>query len=246
MTKYALKISLRYKKLQFEKGVGKSIPKIITELLTNSDDSYKRLKSSADPTFGEITITANYRKKKISITDQAEGMSSKLMVQKFQQYGEDSGDRQAGLRTRSLFGKGLRDALFTQKGATVRSISNNECAISEFYFGKMNGSENEEAIVDVQDHPPRISNDLRKNWGIKNNGTQVEFRLREDLRFPSRDTLLKKLSSFYMLRMINSNPSRRIILRYIDKVNKESKRIQRFDSISFSLWRVVNKKKSAA
>jgi hypothetical protein len=217
-------MALRYKRLQFEKGVGRSMPKIITEPITNSDDSYKRMSSpsKSSETFGEMVVIANRRKRKISVLDQAEGISTEEMLQKFVWYGEDSGDRAAGFRTRSLFGKGLRDALFTQKGAAVKSIKNNQCSIAKFYYGRMRGSDQEDAIVDIDDHPPRVNNNIRTSWGIKENGTLVEFRLRDDVRFPKKDRLLEKLSKFYMLRMINSNPSRRIALRYIDTSGHET------------------------
>jgi len=116
MPKYALEIALRYIRLQFEKGVGRSIPKIITELVTNSDDSYKRMTQPlTSSTFGQITIIANRRRRKMSVMDQAEGIFKDEMQKKLVPYGEESSDRSAGWRTRSLFGKGLRDVLFTQK-----------------------------------------------------------------------------------------------------------------------------------
>jgi hypothetical protein len=222
--KYPLEIALRYIRLQFEKGVGRSIPKIITELVTNSDDSYKRmsLPITTSETFGEITIIANHRKRKISVIDHAQGISKEEMQQKFVPYGEESGDRLAGWRTRSLFGKGLRDVLFTQKGGAVRSIKNNQSAIAEFYYGRERGSKQEKPIVDVKDYPPRVDHDLRVSWGIRENGTCVEFRLRDDIRFPKLEVLRQKLAGFYMLRMINSNPSRRVHLKYIDSSGQET------------------------
>lgn len=72
MPKYALEIALRYIRLQFEKGVGRSIPKITTELVTNSDDSYKRMTQPlTSGTFGQITIIANRRRRKMLVIDQA-------------------------------------------------------------------------------------------------------------------------------------------------------------------------------
>lgn len=40
--------------------------------------------------------------------------------------------------------------------------------------------------------------------------------MRDDTKFPTRESLRKKLTGFYMLRMINSNPSRKVSLKYID------------------------------
>jgi hypothetical protein len=241
MPKYPLEIALRYIRLQFEKGVGRSIPKIITELVTNSDDSYKRmsLSSTESETFGEIMIVANRRKRKISVMDQAEGISREEMQRKFVPYGAESGDRSAGWRTRSLFGKGLRDVLFTQKGGAVKSIRNNQSGVAEFYYGTERRSKQEKPIVDIKDYPPRVDCALRTSWGIKENGTCVEFRLRDDIRFPKREILLQKIERFYMLRMINSNSSRRIYLKYIDPSGQET-----LDQIKylFPVGKLVDKK----
>jgi len=79
MTRHVLKMDPRYLRLQFEKAVGKSIPKILTELITNSDDSYKRMAKESDPQmfnegFGKIDIVANRRKRTIRVVDQAQGI----------------------------------------------------------------------------------------------------------------------------------------------------------------------------
>lgn len=172
--------------------------------------------------FGVIAVVANRRKKRIFVTDQAQGMSIEEM-QKFGQYGAESGDRRSGWRTRSLFGKGLRDVLFTQKYGVVKSIKNSQSSIANFYYGAIKrGSGEEQPIVEVEDHPPRVNQDLRFAWGIRKNGTAVEFRLREDVSFPRRETLLEKLGKFYMLRLINSNPERELSLKYIDSSGQET------------------------
>lgn len=43
MAEIELKVASRYIRRQFEKAIGKSIIKLLTELITNSDDSYSRL-----------------------------------------------------------------------------------------------------------------------------------------------------------------------------------------------------------
>jgi len=232
VTKYEVQVAVRYLKLQFEKGVGRSIAKIITEPVTNADDSYKRMspeEASANKNYGDIRIVANRRKKKFLVIDEAQGISKEEMRQKFVPYGEESGDRKAGWRTRSLFGKGLRDVLFTQKYGVVKSIKNNESSIAEFYYGSTRASKEKRPIIDIEDHPPRVSRDVRLNWAIQENGTCVEFRLREDLSFPRRETIYEKLRKFYMLRMINSNPNRKVFVLYIDSNGEET-----MDQIKYS------------
>jgi len=231
MTKYEVQIAVRYLKLQFEKGVGRSVAKILTELVTNSDDSYRRMgceELSANQSFGEIKIIANRRKRRFFVIDQAQGMTREEM-ERFGCYGEESGDRKAGWRTRSLFGKGLRDVLFTQRYGVVKSIRNNQSSIAEFYYGSKRGSTEKRPTIEIDDHPPRVNTDIRSSWGIKGDGTNVEFRLREDLSFPRRETICGKLKTFYMLRMINSNSNRKVLLQYIDSNGEET-----FDKINYS------------
>jgi len=268
MPKYELEVAVRYLKLQFEKGVGRSTPKILAELITNSDDSYKRInpeEALAHESFGKIEIVANRRKKKFTVIDQAQGISREEMINKFPQYGEESGDRSAGWRTRSLFGKGLRDVLLTQRIGVVRSIRNGQASIANFYYGSLRRRERKSAkeapIVDIEDHPPRVNNNIRSSWGIQENGTAVDFLLREDLSFPRRETLVAKLKNFYILRMINSDPRRKVLLRYVDssgqrtvdeikysfpsgELVKESEFIMDFDGrqfkIELAVWRAEN------
>ena len=43
MPEYRIEVAGRYFKRQFQKAVGKSVLKVLTELMTNADDSYRRL-----------------------------------------------------------------------------------------------------------------------------------------------------------------------------------------------------------
>jgi hypothetical protein len=132
MPEYPLELATRQLRRTFERAIGKSIAKILTELVTNSDDSYKRLirsgKKNSDQTVLEdpapIIILFERTKKRLSVIDHAEGLSDKEMRDRFVSYGEESTDRAKGYKTRSLFGKGLRDVLFTQKHGQVKSIKN--------------------------------------------------------------------------------------------------------------------------
>jgi len=225
MTRHVLKMDPRYLRLQFEKAVGKSIPKILTELITNSDDSYKRMAKESDPQmfnegFGKIDIVANRRKRTIRVVDQAQGISKKEMEDKFVWYGKESEDRVRGMQTRSLFGKGLRDVLFTQKVGIVKSIKDGVSYIAKFHWSKPKGSEIVQPIIDIK-RGPKVNKDLRTNWGISEDGTLVEFKFREDVQFPRHETLLAKISNFYMLRMINSNSERKVTLTSFDRSKKE-------------------------
>jgi HSP90 family molecular chaperone len=121
MAEFQLQIAGRQIRRQFARAIGKNIPKILTELITNADDSYRRLEDGsnagdADRTNEPVPITIIFErgKRTFRVVGNAEGLTDKDMEERFVTYGQESRDRQRGFKTRSLFGKGLRDVLFTQ------------------------------------------------------------------------------------------------------------------------------------
>jgi hypothetical protein len=132
MPEYQLEFAARQIRRTFERAIGKSIAKILTELVSNSDDSYRRLvnatirdgESVASEEPAPIIVLFERTKKRFSVIDHAEGISDKEMTERFVSYGGESTDRMKGYKTRSLFGKGLRDVLFTQRNGQVKSIKN--------------------------------------------------------------------------------------------------------------------------
>lgn len=216
MPEIELEFATRQIRRTFERAIGKSIAKIITELVANSDDSYRRLTEAAkkdgasgpdDP--APIIVFFDRTKKRFSVVDHAEGMTDQEMEVRFVTYGKESIDRAKGYKTRSLFGKGLRDVLFTQKNGQVKSIKNGLFYNCRF---RWKGSEGRERpVLDIK-APSRVTNELRKALSIPENGTLVEFVLKDDVRTPQFDKLISTLSQFYMLRMINSSPHREVKL----------------------------------
>jgi hypothetical protein len=211
VAEHAIAVAVRYFKRQFEKAVGRSILKVLTELITNADDSYRRLtlspgSSGAD----EIVVEFDRRKRQFAVIDQAEGLTGDEMVENFVTYGADSGDRAAGVATRSLFGKGLRDVLFTQDDGLVRSIKDGRAYICKFRWRDKAG--NERPVVDIAEGPS-VTDELRRVWGIRANGTRVQFRLRQDVASPLYDRLARDLENFYMLRVITTRSDRRVTFR---------------------------------
>src|SRR3990172_5643191 len=162
MAEYQLQIASRQIRRQFARAIGKSIPKILTELITNADDSYRRLVDGTK-TDGEtyniedpapITIIFERGKRIFRVIDNAEGLTDKEMTDRFVTYGQESHDRQQGFKTRSLFGKGLRDVLFTQTHGQVKSIKNGLFYNCRFRWKEEDG--HERPIVDIR-HPAKIT-----------------------------------------------------------------------------------------
>lgn len=221
MAEFPLEFATRQIRRAFSRAIGKSIPKILTELVTNADDSYRRLEGAPDQPASKrsvtdpspITVVFERGKRRFSVIDQAEGLTEKEMQERFVTYGQESADRARGFRTRSLFGKGLRDVLFTQRYGQVKSIKNNLFYNCRFRWKDVGGQE--KPFVDIK-APSRATAELRKALAIPGNGTLVEFELAEVVPNPQPNKLLEDLSHFYLLRMICSSPHREVMLKALD------------------------------
>ncbi len=216
-----LDVDIRHLKRGFHKAVGRSLCKILAEIITNSDDSYKRLErdprhlAQRGSRHGEIIIRLDRPRRLVQVLDNAEGLTFEDMDKKFPKYGRASGDRAHRYGTRSLFGKGLRDVLFTQERGNVRSIKGGQAATSQFRY-RTNDHGVEKPSIRIR--RVRLTPELRNAWCIAENGTLVEFELRNDVPLPQHAALAQTLSNFYMLRLINSSSERtvRLTTRYKD------------------------------
>jgi hypothetical protein len=210
MPEYPLQFATRQIRRAFERAIGRSIPKILTELITNADDSYRRLFQAGSELEGPapIVILFDRAKRRFAVIDHAEGLTDEEMKDRFTVYGQESVDRLRGMQTRSLFGKGLRDVLFTQRFGQVKSIKEGKFFNCRFRWKQFEGQER--PIVEIKP-PTRVTPELREALGIPGNGTYVEFQLAEGVRTPHTDKLIERLSRFYMLRMINSSPHREVV-----------------------------------
>lgn len=216
MTEFELQFATRQVRRTFERAIGKNVVKILTELITNSDDSYRRIeqheagrRNLAGDEPRPILILFERGRRRIAVVDNAEGLTDQEMQQRFVTYGQDSSDRSRGFRTRSLFGKGLRDVLFTQHNGQVKSIKGDHLFNCRFKWRDAAG--NERPVIDIRP-PARVTPDIREALRIPDAGTHVEFVLRDDVPNPQPDRLQEALSRFYMLRMINSSPHREVVM----------------------------------
>ncbi len=218
MSEYPIEIQDRHITRMFSKAIGRSIYKILSELITNSDDSYgiierEELKTS-ESTSAPCSIVIEFDRKRghFTVIDNAQGLTDEEMKEKFVKYGGDSSDRDNGYKTRGLFGKGLKDVLFTQKFGQVKSIKNGIFYNCQFRCSKKNGSV--KYSVNIKEGR-KVDDKLRKALRIPGNGTRVEFALSDSMPKPQPDKLISRLSNFYMLRIINNNPNRQVLVRIL-------------------------------
>ena len=90
MEEIEVKTALRKKKRELANALGKDILRYLAELLTNADDSYKRLEALGVDDGREKIIKIEVSKDKrnnegyvISVTDNAEGLSSDKLIKIF-------------------------------------------------------------------------------------------------------------------------------------------------------------------
>lgn len=216
MAERELSFSERFLARHFMKNVGRSICKILTELITNSDDSYKRLKeskryqTSTESLLKSIIIKVDHRPRNkgiIQVIDYAEGLTEKKMDDKFGDYGADKSGQNKDSGVRGLFGQGLAAVLFTQIKPNVRSIKDDKAYECKFYW------KDGKPMINPKRSKARVDYQLRKAWGIPNsNGTCVEFKLQDGVSLPQHDKLLRRLNIFYPLRFVNSDLGREVKL----------------------------------
>jgi hypothetical protein len=195
-------------------GTIKNILDAIVELVTNSDDSYNRLKGleTRREKFGEIFIQIERAKgnicKSLSVRDYAEGMDFSKLEKSITYGGETSGFTE-GKSVRGLFGRGLKEAVIALGVGTIRT----------FY----DGFENEVILRDEKKGPVREV--IKKNRkSDEANGTEVLIRIK-DKKFscPTFEKLLNQVTNHYVLREILSKPERKIILKMLNDGGERGK-----------------------
>lgn len=206
MPTFSLRTAGRQYKRQFDTAIRENLIRALTELITNSDDSYSKIEETGVKVSGDITIEYNRGERHISIIDNAEGLTSDSMEKNFVDYGADVSGLKDGKNVRGYFGKGIKDVLFSMDKGRVRSIVDGRLYVSKF---KWSG---DDPIIEISSRSQRATKPMRKSLGIKKNGTIVDFYLSENIPISHHDTIARNLKNFYMLRQINSNPFRSVIL----------------------------------
>ena len=223
-------IDPRKKRRDMQNALGDNILRYITELLTNADDSYKRLETDFPGKSNDnvIYISLETEEKNdgyiLSVTDHAEGMSKKTLEKNFGTY---AGDNARGMSShaRGIFGQGASDVLKAaaseKKTAKIETFYNDR-----LYKLTYNLDENLDGDIEVT-KIGIIGNQLRnmrKNLNIPENGTKVSFGIPSTVRFTKKiiDTLPESIEKFPYLRYLLNQSNRVIIYTYNNKSIKLS------------------------
>src|SRR3990167_6014014 len=200
MSEVAVQIASRYIRRKQSDAVGKNLLKTLTEPITNSDDSYGEIVKSEpgnEKAVFPITIYVDKQRRLIRVIDEAQGMTTDELCAKFTEYGAAKSTAYKGGNSRGLFGQGISDVLFYHREGKIKSIKNGEASICRFYW------RNEKQYIDPKKEKDDAA-ELAREWGIASkSGTVVEFLL-DNTALHEYENLVKKLSVFYMLRLINN------------------------------------------
>ncbi len=217
-----IKTAERTEKRKFNKVFNNDLRKYLAEIITNSDDSYKRLEADGaieESSICPIYVTVDKSKREVVVVDNAEGMDLDDLKKNFVEYGADTSGGSTGHKVRGLFGQGASDVLLNtslnNKVAEIDSIKNDR-----FYTCKFKWGNNEKRIHRQQSKMSKSNiKDLRQHYEIPNNGTIVRFGLPDAVGIPRK--LEEEISSFYMLRFILNKQNRNVVL-----ISKTGKKIE--------------------
>lgn len=214
-----LKIDSRLIKQLSDSAIKNDLVRALVELITNCDDSYKRLENAGRQTGGIIEIELVRKKENsiIRILDQAEGFDSTTMDERIGGFAFDTSGLTAGVDVRGFFGRGLKEAILGLGRGSVQSIKDdllNECALNH----DMKYSRKDPIAID------KLAPNELKEIGVGKRGSVVEIIISNNrVRIPHFDNFVYTLERYFSLREINSSNKRKLIVVEKD----EKKRVKR-------------------
>ena len=190
--------------LQLATSVVRGDPiKSLVELITNSDDSYRRMESHNEASYGRIMITLDRKLNTLSVLDFAQGIDVDSMDECVGTYGSDTSGFSSGHAVRGFYGRGLKEAILGLGSGTVRSIRNgfySECCLDE------NGlyQRQERRVAFLSDYV-----ELSVPYG--KNGTKISTKVTKIKKLPAFDWVGFALANHTSLRDIMQSSHRRVI-----------------------------------
>ncbi len=206
----------------------RSIIRRLVEFITNSDDSYFRLEKEGKSIRGLIEIGYWKRPKERSkkypvikgfyVRDYAEGMDENLVAQAFGR--ESYGAPTSRSARRGCIGQGAKDALFGLEKCYVISVKNGALTAIQFMTDRTTGLNSRRL---GQDASQKLLLDFdQKTAGhvdpisLAKNQTHAYFEIPKEMTSPRVETVIEAIQTFYMLRKILSDDSRKVELIDID------------------------------
>ena len=192
----------------------------LVELVTNSDDSYRRLEKAGIVTDGRIVVelVRKYEGSVIRVVDYAEGFDEKTMDERVGGYGGDTSGFTTEDAGRGYWGRGLKEAMIAMGFGSVESIKDgfyHKCSLQDLSYKR--------------NHPIKVTRVLRGEIGVKESGTVITLKTTNSgIRIPQFETLKHSLEFYYSLRDIMSSPKREVILVEKDSRGREKRKEKLF------------------
>ncbi len=180
----------------------KSVVEAVVELVTNSDDSYRRLEESGVRVDGTIDVHVIREKggacRLLEVRDRAEGMDWE-QLEKAVTFGAQSSGFAEGRSVRGLFGRGLKEAIIALGAGEVHTVrSGRESAVRIFVEG---GQPRYEVLK------------IERDASGQPQGTCVTVEVQKDkVQCPKFDVLFRQLSYHFALREIVQNRTVNLIM----------------------------------
>lgn len=178
--------------------------KSLVELVTNSDDSYRRMGSKNDASYGRIIVSLNRPENSFTVLDFAEGMSFHSMDECVGTYGSEVSGFSIGYSVRGFYGRGLKEAILGLGSGSVSSIKDgyfNECSLSEDGIYTRN-----------EQRPATPSDYLVLGIPSGKNGTRVHVVITKIKKMPVYGWIRYAVSNHWSLRDIMQSSRRRVVL----------------------------------
>jgi hypothetical protein len=179
----------------------KSLDDAIIELVTNSDDAYRKTSSKI-----KYIYIDTYDGKIVHVRDYALGLLSEEMTQCFLQVGEYTADTDS----RGFFSRGAKD-VSAIGNLTFNGIKNGkyaQCLLNTDAYGAI-------SIADID-----ATQDIRDQVGIAENGLDVMIELLPNYQGFDYNQLYANLSKYAVLRDILSDETNIIMMRNYDSNNE--------------------------
>lgn len=185
------------------------------ELITNSDDSYRRLEQQGIEASGRIEIRVARQRggkcERFSVRDYAEGMT-RAELQKAVRFGAETSGFEKGRAVRGLFGRGLKEAIISLGEGEIYTIKHDTLNAARIWWDESEGKAKYGLSEEVLDPP------TEQRHGIKEeNGTLVAIDVKnERMRIPEFNNFKRQISDHYALRGITSSDKRGVFLLFED------------------------------
>lgn len=208
---------------QADQTIKRDVVRAIVELVTNSDDSYRRMEQKncvQDQAFGLIRICIRRRHEagSVNVSDCAEGMTPERMDKCVGKYAEETSGANEGMTVRGFFGRGLKEAILGLGEGAVRSVSDGKFTSASITIDRGAPRYKREKAI-------RATKAIRNQFGMSSEkGTTVEITInRTGVRIPQISNLRTRIERHFALREILSNPKRKLVLVELDSRGRDKR-----------------------